>query len=83
MTHDPRDHVEPRVIADEPEWLKWLEHVGKCDRQCRWLGRDCPEAVTLRANLQRVRDLIERFGTDPNSPELRAELERVRNDIQA
>lgn len=56
MTKDPRDKVPPIHLPDEAEWLAWAKHVRKCAKECRTLGRDCPEAVVLRAALQRARD---------------------------
>lgn len=56
MTKDPRDEVTPIHLPDTTEWLAWAKHVRKCAKECRTLGRDCPEAVVLRAALQRARD---------------------------
>ncbi|MEU4150827.1 hypothetical protein [Streptomyces sp. NPDC026659] len=51
-----KDHVTPVHLPDEAEYLAWLEHARHCKRECRTLGRDCPEAVVLRAALQRARE---------------------------
>lgn len=56
MTKDSRDEVTPIHLSDATEWLAWAKHVRKCAKECRTLGRDCPEAVVLRAALQRARD---------------------------